>query len=185
MTRADAGLTPAETVLALAEVQKALSEGNEHRAAQALQFALSNGYERRALAASKARQWTLALELFRKAAEYAQEQEHQTLLSNAAICCLNLGLEHEKARREEEALAAFTKAVEFNPAYAKAHYARAKVLARTLPQDAGSLQSQVSEAIESLQRAISLDYSYRPTAQRDADFDALRNHPAVRLVLGN
>ena len=179
----EAGLSPSEIVLALAEQRRAMREGREDRAVQVLRTTLRNSYERQALAYSQRGQWMQAREWFLKAADHAEGKEFQTLDQNMAICYFNLGLEYEETEKDHEALESFTQATEYHPGYAKAHYARAKALARIFTPHMPESRPVLVQAVEALQKAISLDASYRAVAQRDADFDSIRGEDLFRLFV--
>jgi tetratricopeptide (TPR) repeat protein len=74
----------------------------------------------------------------------------------------------------EDALNSFKKAAEFDPRSATAFYYTAQTAARlTLPD----------EALDALEKAVALDASYGPAAQKDKAFESLASQPRFQAVL--
>ncbi|MBI2866741.1 MAG: hypothetical protein HYX97_00230 [Chloroflexi bacterium] len=172
------GLVAGELVLLLAQTQSYRKQGQAEEALSLLRLSLQGAFERKALDRSQRALWEEAKQHYQAAAEFADDETQRALQHNAAICCLNLALGWERAGRVEDALNAFTEVTMLDPLYAKAHYGRAKLLARqTLKPDA------VQESAEALRRAIELDESYRRLAERDEDFAAAWETPEFREAL--
>ena len=84
---------------------------------------------------------------------------------------------HRRGRaqhRVDEALLCFETIITRNDQYALAHYNRACVYA---------LRSDADEAAKSLAQAIALDLRFVDEASKDADFDTIRQAPALAALL--
>ena len=84
-----------------------------------------------------------------------------------------------------------------NPLYKSGEYAeaadRARVLVEAHPQYAGlfynlacceSLAGRTTDAVEHLRRAITMSERFRAYAKDDSDFDAIRDEPAFKELIG-
>jgi tetratricopeptide (TPR) repeat protein len=76
----------------------------------------------------------------------------------------------------EEEVLSYNEALKIEPNYPQAWYNKSC---------AYTLQSQTKLALESLEKAISLDEQYREMAKTDSDFDTIRNDAAFQTLIFN
>ena len=76
----------------------------------------------------------------------------------------------------EEEIISYNEALKIEPNFPQAWYNKSC---------AYTLQSQTSLALESLEKAISLDEQYQEMAKTDSDFDTIRNDPAFQALIFN
>ena len=76
----------------------------------------------------------------------------------------------------EEEIICYNEALKIEPDYPQAWYNKSC---------AYTLQGQTKLALESLEKAISLDEQYREMAKTDSDFDTIRNDPAFQALIFN
>ncbi|MFN2286651.1 MAG: tetratricopeptide repeat protein [Anaerolineae bacterium] len=86
----------------------------------------------------------------------------------------NRALTYTKMQDYDAALADYARALEFDPQDAEVHYNIAC---------AHALQNHTAEACVWLEKAITLDASWRDDARTDADFDAIRDAPCLQALL--
>lgn len=144
------------------EYQQAIADYNQ---AIALNPENAIAYNARGLAYARLQQYARALEDYDRALEYNPQY---------AIAHNNRGLSLVKLNSHELALAEYRKAVAIDPQYATAHYNAAC---------AAALANDAATACEWLEQAIRLAPRYQSMAQRDPDFDAIRESTAWNAVL--
>lgn len=173
-----------DVVATLAETQAMAKEGALAEAIVALRQKLMDTYEAKAMGFSRIKSWEHAMRFFGKAAEYADSQAAILVKRNIAICHFNIGLAHEGKDRLEEALGSYAQAIENDNSYAKACYARSRLLARApVPNnDRAERSRRVAEAIALLKEAIRLDPPFKGVALRDVDFDSIRNEAGFKAA---
>jgi len=76
----------------------------------------------------------------------------------------------------KEEIISYNEALKIEPNYPQAWYNKSC---------AYTLQSKTQLALESLEKAISLDEEYREMAKTDSDFDTIRNNPAFQALIFN
>ena len=173
-----------DVVATLAETQVMAKEGAMGEAIVALRQKLMDTYEAKAMGFSRIKSWENARRFFGKAIEYADTEASILVNRNIAICHFNIGLEHEDKDRFEEALASYALAIENDTSYAKACYARSRLLARApVPnKDRTERSKRIAEAVTLLKRSIHLDSAFRGVALRDVDFDSIREEEAFKAA---
>lgn len=173
-----------DVVATLAETQTMAKEGAMTEAIVALRQKLMDTYESKAMGFSRIKSWENAKRFFGKAIEYADSQAAILVRRNIAICQFNIGLEHEEKDRLEQALESYRLAIENDNTYAKACYARSRLLARApVPDNDRAMRSKrVDEAVALLKESIRLDPTFKGVALRDVDFDSIRNDAGFRAA---
>ncbi len=173
-----------DVVATLAETQAMAKEGAIAEAITALKQKLVDTYESKAMGFSRIKSWEQARRFFGKAIEYADSEAAILVRHNIAICHFNIGLVHEDKDRFEEALESYGLAIYNDNSYAKACYARSRLLARApVPNnDRAERSKRVTEAIALLKQTIHLDPAFRGVAVRDVDFDSIRNEEGFKAA---
>ncbi|MSQ32718.1 MAG: hypothetical protein EXR59_05780 [Dehalococcoidia bacterium] len=168
----------------LAETQAMAKEGALAEAIVALKQKLVDTYESKAMGFSKIKSWEQAKRFFSKAIEHADNETAIQVRHNIAICHFNIGLVHEDQDRFEEALENYGLANDNDNSYAKACYARSRLLARApVPNnDRTERVKRVTEAIALLKQTIRLDPTFKGVAVRDVDFDSIRNEEGFKAA---
>ncbi len=141
-------------------------------------------YRADAIALSSAERWEEARESFIKASLCAEAKDLKNIANDIAICSLNLGLEQEMRGQFQGALESYAEALSNNPDYAKACYARSRLLIRT--RSYVSLQdwpARLSEAMALLKKAAIILPTYRMMALNDLEFVPVRHEPEFALAL--
>ena len=173
-----------DVVATLPDTRSMAKERAMTEAIAAIRQKLMDTYESKAMGFSRIKSWENAKRFFTRAMEYADSQTLVLVKRNIAICHFNIGLDHENKDRLEQALESYALAIENDPTYAKACYARSRLLARApVPNDDRVERSRrVSEAIALLKEAIRLDPPFKGVALRDVDFDSIRNEAGFRAA---
>lgn len=137
-----------------------------------------------ATALSRAERWEEARERFIQASLCPEAENLKNIRNDIAICCLNIGSEQEDHGKLREALQSYSEAIDLNPQYARACYARSRLLVRTRssvrPEE---WQARFSEAMVLLKKAAFIWPAYRQTALSDIDFIPVRREPGFALAL--
>ena len=137
-----------------------------------------------AVAFSRAERWEEARDSFIRASLCAEPKDLKNITNHIAICCMNLGLEQEQHGHLNDALRSYAQALEINPLYARACYARARLLVRTRSSvSPADWPARLAEAMALLKKAAVIWPTYRTMALDDVYFVTVRREPEFALAL--